>query len=747
MKLTFWKLLNDVKIIIPLIQRDYAQGREQDSEIREAFLSRIFRALDGEPLNMDFVYGRIENKTFYPLDGQQRLTTLFLLHWYFAFKEKKLSNSITEIFEKFSYETRISSEKFCKYLSKFNEVHSLSGGNDELSSIIINQSWFASSWKNDPTIKAMLIMLDAINNKFCERTKFSKISNGFELLIDNTNPIITFDFIELKDFNLDDDLYIKMNARGKILDGFELFKSELDKKLKKSFELSSIASSLITDFDGKYLDFFFEIDKSTKKINYGNYFLNFIIKCLSFFEFQHSKDAQAFPDGTSEIFKTSFQMNESKITIININSLIKILDLLKTSNDLNTLNGVFYEYFIDEKDLLSKTAEDNKFSYTPLLRFYAYIGFIDKFGRTNITALEQWMRIISNVTENTDYDKKEAFISALNIIINLLPQANNIENYFNSLSTYSQSYNWDEEWLKCKLLQLDSPNGYNWKSILISIERKDKFLKGQLEFLLRFSGLNKTNFSNLANSALEQDFYNNFDNYYKLTNTIFGQPYGLLYNKNFGNLFRRALLCCGDYFVNKGKYYTLLYNSDHRDFGFRRLFRHESKSVYLKTLYDKVIAFTTVFDKPNLTSALNNIINTNTLTGFRKSIAEHGILIDKMDNRFFLFYNNDYHCYDWWLPPCILTGGARTAPWYEFNSFVFSEELLKMPLCPNASVESVSPQAGDYNISNFKVLDTTKKEHIVKYTFYPAEKYEINSKVFSTKLEVIEELKLLKVLL
>ena len=74
------------KIEIPIIQRDYAQGRNvpEVNRIRKRFLGSLHTALtENKQLKLDFVYGDInEEKVLTPLDGQQRLTTLFLLHWY-----------------------------------------------------------------------------------------------------------------------------------------------------------------------------------------------------------------------------------------------------------------------------------------------------------------------------------------------------------------------------------------------------------------------------------------------------------------------------------------------------------------------------------------------------------------------------------------------------------------------------------------------------------------------------------------
>ena len=79
--------VNLQKIIIPIIQRDYAQGRcDPDIDrVRDRFLTSLYNAIVNEPITLDFVYGDIDaNGIMTPLDGQQRLTTLFFLHLYAA---------------------------------------------------------------------------------------------------------------------------------------------------------------------------------------------------------------------------------------------------------------------------------------------------------------------------------------------------------------------------------------------------------------------------------------------------------------------------------------------------------------------------------------------------------------------------------------------------------------------------------------------------------------------------------------
>lgn len=62
-KTTFWSFLKNNYIEIPIIQRDYAQGRLGKENLRKNFLGDLKRALDKEPpykdteMKLDFIYG------------------------------------------------------------------------------------------------------------------------------------------------------------------------------------------------------------------------------------------------------------------------------------------------------------------------------------------------------------------------------------------------------------------------------------------------------------------------------------------------------------------------------------------------------------------------------------------------------------------------------------------------------------------------------------------------------------------
>lgn len=228
------------KIVIPIIQRDYAQGRltPNINRVRNRFLEALHNAVVNTPITLDFVYGDIDaDGVMTPLDGQQRLTTLFLLHWYAA-KKANVPAEQCEFLYRFGYETRYSARYFCRELANFKPSFTMA-----LSKEIIDQAWFPLAWRKDPTISSMLVMLDAIDEKF------SAVTDLWEKL---KNKAITFYFLPIKDMGLTDELYIKMNSRGKPLTRFEHFKAELERCIRAAD--NSLAERILGKIDQKWTD-------------------------------------------------------------------------------------------------------------------------------------------------------------------------------------------------------------------------------------------------------------------------------------------------------------------------------------------------------------------------------------------------------------------------------------------------------------------------------------------------------------
>lgn len=231
---TFWRFLKESEIEIPIIQRDYAQGRAGKEELRKSFLRDLTDALGtNKRMKLDFVYGTNENGVLIPIDGQQRLTTLWLLHWYVAYRAQKLDKPTIERLRKFSYRTRLSSRQFCEKLAGFSE---LPPDDLDVASHIRNQVWFRRAWRNDPTIQSMLRMISGTledKSDGIDGVVNSQQSADYWNKLTSSDCPIVFYHLNLYGISHSDDLYIKMNARGKPLTSFENFKADIAGYIEK----------------------------------------------------------------------------------------------------------------------------------------------------------------------------------------------------------------------------------------------------------------------------------------------------------------------------------------------------------------------------------------------------------------------------------------------------------------------------------------------------------------------------------
>ena len=520
-----------LKISIPIIQRDYAQGRKDAAIIRDKFLDEIFNRLDNdENLFLDFVYGNIEGDKFIPIDGQQRLTTLFLLHLYFAKKE----NKECEYLKGFTYETRSSSREFCEKLV----VEDLDFTKDKISPDIKDSSWFMPFWENDPTVKSMLEMLDAIHDKFKNSNFYDRLEN------------IQFSFLELKEFGLTDDLYIKMNARGKPLSEFENFKAEFEKELSQEIKAK---------LDNAWLDLFWGLKDRDNLSSVDKRYMAFFNRVASNFYVLNIKDTKEAKDFDFDEFDTLdtlefFSSNENSL-----NNVIKILDeLCEVSN---------YELLKNFTD----TSKD--VTYETRVKFFALSVFLINFGAQKLGGdfYKEYERITSNVARDFNIDSISNLKQAFEFINEICDKCKN-EKIFELLEGFDDKqpesfktigfYKWQEK-KKLKLMQSDT----RWIDAINEAE-KHLYLGSNLTFLIDF-----------AENDVEK-----FKEYYKKFDEIFKED-----RENF--FFQRALLTKGDYLPERGNssYFTFCNfnnNSRSKDDNWRDVFYDKEKSKFLKNLLD-----------------------------------------------------------------------------------------------------------------------------------------------------------------
>lgn len=390
------------KIIIPIIQRDYAQGRTSDdvNRKRERFLEALKDAVTIKPITLDFVYGDIsKDGVMTPLDGQQRLTTLFLLYWYAA-KKNKVEASKYSFLNKFSYETRYSARDFCHFLIDFAPEF-----NCKISDEIIEQNWFPLDWKKDPTINSMLVMLDSIDEKF------NDIPNLWDKLC---NKAITFYFLPIKDMGLTDELYIKMNSRGKPLTDFEHFKAEFEREIKKQDD--AYANSIINKIDIGWTDMLWTYRGEDNVIDdeFLRYF-NFICDIICY---KNGNSPLGKSSNEFDLLKKYFTGEKDKV-LENIQLLEKYFDCwCKIPNQQNIKE--FFESFISREHEENKIMLDSRnetdlfeaclrsfgtkkqFTLAKLVLLYSVIAYLLNQERITFEQFKRRFRIINNLVRNSD---------------------------------------------------------------------------------------------------------------------------------------------------------------------------------------------------------------------------------------------------------------------------------------------------------------------------------------------------------
>lgn len=120
---------------------------------------------------------------------------------------------------------------------------------------IIDQPWYLHVWRNDPTIQAMLVMVDAIRNEIRRLHPGVDVKAAWGRLIDADTPAVSFYLLPLDDMESDEDLYIKMNSRGKPLTPFETFKARFEQDIEYSHRADEFAQKI----DGSWSDLLWPI--------------------------------------------------------------------------------------------------------------------------------------------------------------------------------------------------------------------------------------------------------------------------------------------------------------------------------------------------------------------------------------------------------------------------------------------------------------------------------------------------------
>jgi len=501
---TLFELLDAYLVEVPIIQRDYAHGRldEHTKMVRSNLLEDMKSAILSKtpPLDLNFVYGKAEGDKFIPIDGQQRLTTLFLLHLY-AFHDDE---SKTELLLKFTYKTRTSSRDF---LEKLTENRCAIFTSELAPSKEIEDSeWFVSGWKYDPTIQSALTMLDDIKDVFKD------VGNLAQCLSNQEFEPIFFKFLEMGYLGMEDSLYIKLNARGKPLTLFENFKARLIGRLQslQSNQLPFTTEEFEHYIDCGWTDLFW----SKNKENFDQFYLTFFGVLLMNKKIcptdSNWSNTLIYEKIEAEVFETAFYT----------------LNFLSKNPNCEVVHQFVFNALTERR------------TYQDRVLFHAVSTYMFMAKGMDNTSLTQWVRIIRNLTLNSRIDSSEVYMRAIDGINILADNWDSLLDYFSAngnVTGFSQEQI-EEEQDKARLI-LQSKD---FAEVIYQAEQHPYF-SGQIRSALHY-----------AKDSTGKHDREAFVQYWEKISVLFDKT-----RPKHGHLLRRALLTFGDYTLQVAAYKTL----------------------------------------------------------------------------------------------------------------------------------------------------------------------------------------------
>lgn len=504
----------NIKVVVPKIQRAYAQGREGAKNIRSLFVDELFNALDTDTqIELSFVYGSkvtSENgvSRFELLDGQQRVTTLVLLHWFLACAAKR---EIPQYIKVFNYETRTTSEDFLTELSK----NPIDISNEKPSDAIRDRQWYTPSFDKDNSVLGMLNMLDAIHERY-------QAAASKDALFDRLDNIKFYE-LDLDDFGLTEEIYVKMNARGLQLTPFENFKADLIKLLKdetipeysKQVEMDIVGRPMVPYYlnisqkiDNRWLDIFWSKDDNNSR-DYCDKFFSFFYRYFTYkyyLEIAKDIDADIFRqlhttdshEGKIWNFLTRLSPAQDNIYFgfkyydeffrhnpIYMDEIEHLLDTLSKPGVYDAVKGsAIIPWEKGEKN--SMRYFDAVYQQSDQIYFAAVFEYLkrnhDAFDEVNF---RRWMRIIRNIVENNLLRNVDDMIRVIRRVVLLLDLPGAMDNIYKSIAYEKldgrEARSLKEETYKARII-VENPE-QDWEAAFNKTE-EHPFFRGAIGFLL-----------------------------------------------------------------------------------------------------------------------------------------------------------------------------------------------------------------------------------------------------------------------
>ncbi len=422
-------LLNKYNFIIPEIQREYVWGSNEQNILDKFFLDikeginetslseedtvqieafqKMLQKVDSKDkenvrklmdtylakkdMNIGFLYSYkpgyyIYNdldEDVYLIDGQQRLTTLFLSLFYFALKEKENYEDFLNLFRfdqsleriAFDYRVRTLTHNFLiELLARCQSIEDLVN--------IKEKTWFLTDFALDVTVNSMVNTLRKLHEFFGKDDK-----KYYQFI----KKQIRFWHFKTEETSQGEELYITMNSRGQQLADNETLRASLfeNEKVKKQ----QIAWGAKWE---RWQDFFWQNKQAGGNADLGlNQFLKWvnIIECFTTKQFKTKDEGE-------KMYKSLISENRllDYVTLFEIEPYFESLYKLAELHKQGYFNDSYFKANFSSDWLKAEMSQLNLMKLLPAILYLKYNQDADQH-------LNRFIRFFANLTNEVDIAK------------------------------------------------------------------------------------------------------------------------------------------------------------------------------------------------------------------------------------------------------------------------------------------------------------------------------------------------------
>ena len=227
-------------VIIPDLQRDYCWGNPEN-ELVSGFIGSLikqYKEPEVEEFNLGLFYGYETPSNHIQLcDGQQRITTLFLLLGMINHRTGLFQHNLISDFE-YSHDDR---EPYLSYAIRESSLYFVSdlvcnffiGNSKDVVDSIRKADWYFADYDLDPSVKSMLAALKTIEG-ILDKLDTDFISGFGNYLLNK----LTFQYYDMETRENGEETFVVINTTGEPLTGAQnlkplVIKAEINKDFEK----------------------------------------------------------------------------------------------------------------------------------------------------------------------------------------------------------------------------------------------------------------------------------------------------------------------------------------------------------------------------------------------------------------------------------------------------------------------------------------------------------------------------------